>query len=97
MKKSTIALVAIAAVLGSAVAYYLASGTSNSSIASDTAWERDFSVKNTDDIHKIFLADRRGQTATLTRNGDRWTYNEQFPSNPNIVKNLFQAIRLVDI
>ncbi|MEM1219320.1 MAG: DUF4340 domain-containing protein [Bacteroidota bacterium] len=97
MKKSTIALVAIAAVLGSAVAYYLASGTSNSSIASDTAWERDFSVKNTDDIYKIFLADRRGQTTTLTRKGDRWIYNDQFPANPNIVKNLLQVIRLVDI
>ena len=97
MKKSTIILVAVAAVLGSVVAYYLASGTSNSSIASDTAWERDFAVKNTDDIYKIFLADRRGQTATLTRNGERWTYNEQFPANPNIVKNLLQAIRLVDI
>ncbi|MEO1713911.1 MAG: DUF4340 domain-containing protein [Bacteroidota bacterium] len=97
MKKSTIALVAIAAVLGSAVAYYLASGTSNSSIASDTAWERDFAVKNTDDIYKIFLADRRNQTATLTRKDDHWVYNDQFRANPNIVKNLLQAIRLVDI
>ena len=98
MKNSTIILVAIAAVLGSVVAYYLASDSSSSSSSSkDTAWERDFGVENVDDITKIFIADRRGQTTTLTRDGQQWIYNDQYRANQNIVKNLLQTLRQVDI
>lgn len=97
MKKSTIILLAVAAILGSVVAYFLAAGPSNSTTRSDTAWERDFAIKKTDDIQKIFLADRRGRTTELTREGDIWIYNGQFRANDNIVNSLLRTIRSVDI
>ncbi len=62
------------------------------------AAERDFAVKNTDQIQKIFLADRSGETTTLERDGaDRWKYNGQYAVRPNAIDNLLDAIRRIEM
>lgn len=60
-------------------------------------WDRDFAVENVDDIYKIFLADRFNERVTLERKSGHWIYNENYKANPNVVENLLDAIRRVEM
>ena len=60
-------------------------------------WDRDFSVENVDAIQKIFLADRYNERVTLERKKDYWIYNGEYRANPNVVENLLDAIRRVEM
>lgn len=59
--------------------------------------DRAFAVDNVNDIRKIFLADREGNTTTLARNGDTWQYNGQWQANPDAMRNLLDAIARIRI
>lgn len=60
-------------------------------------WDRDFAVENVDDIYKIFLADRNGEKVTLERKSKHWIYNGEYKANPNVVENLLDAIKRVEM
>lgn len=56
-----------------------------------------FAIKNTDKIHKIFLGDRDGNTATLTRNGDEWLYEGKYKVRKSAIDNLLETARKMEV
>ncbi len=38
----------------------------------DHSFDTDFNIENTDEVYKIFIADRKGNQSTLLRKGDHW-------------------------
>lgn len=69
----------------------------NGSGSSINSWDRQFRVEDVSMIHKIFIADRRGNQTTLTRDNEHWMYQGEYRVNPNVMKNLLQVIRSVEI
>jgi len=59
--------------------------------------DRDFAVPNIASVHKIFIADRNGQSATLDKKEDHWLYNNKWRTNPNAIKNLLNTIEKVQL
>ncbi|MCB0644433.1 MAG: hypothetical protein KDC44_22470 [Phaeodactylibacter sp.] len=95
MKKNAIPLI-LFALLGTATAWYFLTGSE----AQKTTLKdpnREFAVQDIDRIQKIFMADRRGRQTTLERKGADWIVNGQGKANPNILNNLLQVIRRVEI
>ena len=60
-------------------------------------WDRAFAVEDVASIQKIFLADRKGNQTLLERSGEGWLYNSKYPVNPNVMKNLLEAITRVEL
>lgn len=74
MKKSTLILLIIFAVLGSGTAWYLSQDKADGKRTYDVS-DMHFEVPK-EQIHKIFLADRKGNNSTLVRQSDdKWTFN----------------------
>ena len=74
MKKNLIALIILAVL--AAVAYYVYIERGSGTIKPEL---RDFAVKDTSAITKIFLADKFGATVTLEREDvGEWTVNEDY-------------------
>lgn len=92
--KRTLLLVALFLVLGGGAWYALQQRNPTSSHIS---WDMDFAVRNTDEIGKIFIADRKNNTATLERKGDRWIYNGQFPARPTAVQTLLETLNKLNV
>jgi hypothetical protein len=57
----------------------------------------EFAVKNTEDIGKIFIADRKGQTATLVRKNGYWEYNGRYKARPTAIQTLLETIQRVNV
>lgn len=81
--------------LGGGTAWYLNNKPSGK-MATLTE-ERLFHVEDTGQIQKIFLADRKGNTTTLVRQGAKWLYNGKHLARQNVVHNLLQAIHRIRI
>ena len=71
--------------------------TQNSGKTTVNKTDRNFAVADIASIHKIFIADRNGQTATLERKENHWQYNEQWKANPNAISNLLHTIQKVQL
>lgn len=56
-----------------------------------------FAVKNTDEIGKIFIADRAGRTATLVRKDAYWEYNGRWRARRTAIETLLQTIQKVNV
>lgn len=93
MNRTTI-LLFIFLLLGGFTVWYLTGKPDDRSTVA--GWDREFAVEP-DRIHKIFLADRRGNKTTLERNGDHWIYNGQWRARPNAMENLLDAIGRVEM
>lgn len=91
----TLLLVVLFLVLG-ATAWYALSNRKNQT-GSHVSWDMDFAVKNTDDIGKIFIADRKGRTATLEQKGKEWIYNGKYPARPSAMETLLETISQVNV
>ena len=50
-----------------------------------------------DDVHKIFIAPRDGESTTFSRNGDHWLVNNGGKANPNVMKNLLSTLGRVQV
>jgi hypothetical protein len=84
-------------VLLSGVAYLIfRTGTEGPAKGGD-AWERQFAVEEVDRIHKIFLADRRGNKTLLERQSDHWTVNGDHKARPAAVEGLLDAVRRIEL
>ncbi len=57
-----------------------------------TAWDVDFAIKDPTKVGKIFIADRKGQTATVERKDGVWIYNGQYPARPSAVQSLMETL-----
>ena len=68
--KKTYLLLAIFAAVGSATAWFVA--TRNPEKSTIVSADKNFAVQNTDEIEKIFIADRLGKSVTLQRKNGVW-------------------------
>jgi len=59
--------------------------------------EMQFSVDNPDDIYKIFIADRKGKTATVERKDGYWRYNGKWKVRPTAIENLLNTVTRVKV
>lgn len=58
---------------------------------------KEFAVKDTSEITRIFLADLKGNKVALTRSGSGWLVNDSFPSNPGRIELLLDVISNVEV
>jgi hypothetical protein len=93
--KKTLLLTALFLALGGAAWYAL--NQKKNQATSHVSWDIDFAVKDPGEIGKIFIADRKGQTATLERRNEGWLYNGQYPARTTAVQSLFEAIEKVNV
>lgn len=92
--KKTLLLAALFLVLGGGAWYAL---NKKSQSGSRTSWDMNFAVPNTGDIYKIFLADRKGRTATLERKEDYWLYNGKARARPTAISTLLETIAKLNV
>lgn len=92
MKKFRLPLLALlAVVVATAVVVTRRSGTVREEL-------RDFAVKDTASITKIFLGDRKGNSIVLKRtSGSTWLVNDSFPARRESIKLLLEVIYRVDV
>jgi hypothetical protein len=58
---------------------------------------RDFRVKDTAAITKIFIADKAGDQATIERTPKGWVVNQKYPCRAEAILNLLEVIRNVEV
>lgn len=95
MSRTNLLLIACV-ILGLTAYLALKSDTSEQKLA-DKAGSRQFAVENVDDVHKIFIADRKGHQVELVRGGPSGWMADGKPANDNIMKNVLQVIKYIDI
>lgn len=59
--------------------------------------DRQFAAEDIERVHKIFLADRRGNQTLLTRQNGYWLYNNEHRARQNAVDNLLDAVRRIQV
>jgi hypothetical protein len=94
MKRTTLFLI-LFSLLGSATAWYVLSKPDDKTSLAGA--DRRFKVENTDEIYKIFIADRKGEQTTLERKAGFWQYNGKYTANPNVMNTLLDAIGRMEI
>lgn len=94
MKRTLWMLVAFL-VLGAGVLWYLyGQGDKKTTLA---GLDRQFAVKDTAAIYKIFIADRKNSRTTLERKGNHWIYNEKYKAKPRAMETLLRTIYRVEM
>ncbi len=96
MKKNTLLLFALFLISGLFVYWILQNGTEKESTTL-IGWDRKFKVEEVEKIHKIFIANRNGETTILTKKGNTWWYNDQYEALPSATENLMRAFREMEI
>ncbi len=94
MRKNNLILLLLFVVFGSAAWYFLKYKNSNTSI--NTA-DRDFAVKNVNDIYKIFLGQKNGDNIVLERKGSDWFVNNKYKVFPNTLHYLLETIENLQV
>lgn len=54
--------------------------------------EAGFTIKDTAAIHKIFMANKRGDTVSLTRTPEGWIVNNQYPASKRMTQTLLETM-----
>jgi len=94
--KRTGALLALLLLLG-ATSYHFWQQNRRKDKGSRIAPDMDFAVRDTNAIHRIFIADRRGRTADLKRQEDHWLYNGRYKARPSAVEVLLQTVCCLNV
>ncbi len=98
--KRTLILLALFAILGFGAVQYLKLGSvaTGDSVAEGN-FEKLFAVEDIKTVHKIFLADRKGNQTTLERRGNTndWTYDGKHLARHTAMRNLLDAIENVRV
>ena len=93
MKKNKVAILLVI-ILGS-ISFWFIINKGDSTIK---ATLRDFAVKDTASINKIFLADKNGNAVTLERkDSGNWTVNDQYNIRPDALQTLLTTIQRIDV
>lgn len=92
--KSSLLVIAALSVL-CAVSFYLYKNKTSGSTLDKEA--RDFAIKDTASITKIFLADKEGRKITLERKNNGWIVNEKYPCRPDAISLLLYTMYMVDV
>lgn len=93
--KQTIILLVIFATLGLGAMKYLQSDKKIGTVSGN--FEMTFAIPDTDEIYKIFIADRKGNTTTLTREKDGWLVGGKYPVRERAMGNLLDAMSRVRV
>ncbi|MBX2876395.1 MAG: DUF4340 domain-containing protein [Saprospiraceae bacterium] len=93
--KRSLILLGLLVVLGGFTLYYLTQDSSRGTTLS--LEERNFAVEDTAAVYKIFMADRFNHQTTLERKGKGWIYDGKHPVNPNVMDNLMDAVKRVQM
>lgn len=95
--KNTYLYLAILIVLGT-ITYFVVTNDSENTLDVE---ESNFAVENVDKIHKIFIADRNNNTATVTRKDGYWEYTNKvgktFKARPAAIEVLLRTIKDVEV
>ena len=59
--------------------------------------DKAFGVKDTADIHRIFLADLSGTSIDVKREGDHWVVNDGVPARQDIINTLMTTFREIEV
>lgn len=93
MNKTTI-YVLLLVLLGGVAAWYLMSGKSNTFGSS----ESDFEIKEIESVHKIFIGNRDGETATLEKQADgAWQVNGKYKARQQAIDLLLETANKINI
>lgn len=92
--KSSLLVIAALSVL-CAVSFYLYKNKTSGSTLDKEA--RDFAIKDTSSISKIFLADKEGRKITLERKENGWIVNEKYPCRADAISLLLYTMHMVDV
>lgn len=88
MKKNNIILLVLFATLAAATVYFIKNkNNKNTFIAPD----QDFAVP-TDQVGKIFIADRKKRQVTITLKGKLWLVNDKYRAKKDVIESCLQAI-----
>ena len=59
---------------------------------------RDFAFADTAAVNKVFMADKEGRRALLTRNSDNsWTVNGRYPARQDAINNLLFTVKALEV
>ena len=88
-------IIIILIILLSATAAYLYFGENKSTIKEEL---RDFAVKDTASITKIFLVDKAQKSVTLIRGSDnKWRVNSDYYARRDLIEVLLRTIHLIEV
>ncbi|MBP7272954.1 MAG: DUF4340 domain-containing protein [Saprospiraceae bacterium] len=59
---------------------------------SSASWDREFAIKDTKSIHKIFIASRSGESNTIEKKGNQWMLNGKYVAYTPSVNLLIQTM-----
>jgi len=59
--------------------------------------EKEFAIKNTEDINKIFLSDRKGYNIILSKTNNNWIINDKYDVRDDAIKTLLSTIKQIEI
>ncbi len=96
--KNTYLYLAILIILGVA-AYFVVNNNNDTSTINDS--DSEFAIKDIGKIHKVFLADKRGNSATLVKEDDVWKYlspkGKKYDIRPAALKLFLETVEKVDV
>ncbi len=97
MKRTTLILFVLFAVLGSGTAWYLWQKPQGEASKSTLNVEHMRFAVEKDAIHKVFIADREGNQSTVERRGDHWMYNGEHRVREAAISNLLLAMSTLKV
>lgn len=95
MKRNTLILLAAFITLGIGT-WYALDYSKRTKQGSTVNPDMDFAV-NPEEVYKIFIADRSGRSATLERNGSKWTYNKDHVARQTAVELLLETMKKIRV
>ncbi len=93
MNKTTLILLVLFVVLGGGVWWYTQNDTPKTTLTELNDYY--MAIDDLDQVHKVFIADRDGQTVTIERNGNHWIYNDKYVARPNAVDLVLDVLKRV--
>jgi hypothetical protein len=93
MLKKNIKLILVTLVLA-AVTVWLVTQNRSGTVREEL---RNFAVKDTASVTKIFLADRAGKTIELEREGTRWRLNKKYYARRDAIKTLLETLKNISV
>jgi len=95
MKNKSSLIVITALCVLCAISFWLYKNKTSGSTLNKEA--RDFAVKDTATITKIFLADKEGRKVTLERKNNGWIVNGKYPARTDAISLLLYTMKMVDV
>lgn len=94
MKRTTSLLVILALVIGAVAFWYI--NKEKEPKKTYTTSDMNF-AQNPDVVHKIFMADKEGNTTTLIRKGDEWLIDGKLKVRPTAIAFLLEVIEKIKV